>query len=132
MRNKQNVPPVPAELSFLQVTCGLILFFFSTKYHQNIVFIIYIITNADETKQMAQWPSEARTQENHKQKAQPQTLIVIRFTEQTQNPIQRQEGEITAKVRQPELSFLYATRRLVLFYVSTRANTKSRHNNCQI
>ena len=90
-----TTPTTPADLAFLKATCRLVLFFFSTKYHQNIV-------------------------------------KGIRFTDQTPNPIQTQEEEITAKVRQPELSFLYATRRLVLFYIFTRANTKSRHNRCQI
>ena len=46
----------------------------------------------------------------------------IQVTEQTQNQIQTQEGEITPKVRKPELSFLYATHCLVLFYISTKHN----------
>ena len=33
---------------------------------------------------------------------------------------QIQEREITPKVRKAELSFLYATRRLVLFYISAK------------
>ena len=31
----------------------------------------------------------------------------------------KQDGEITPKLRKPELSLLYATRHLVLFYIST-------------
>ena len=78
-------PPLPTlqELSFLQVTCRIILFYISTKYHQNIV-------------------------------------KGIQLTERTQNLIQTQEGKITPKVRKPELSFLYATCHLVLFYISTK------------
>ena len=41
-------------------------------------------------------------------------------TELTQNQIQTHEGEITPKVRKPELSFLYAKRHLVLFYISNK------------
>ena len=33
--------------------------------------------------------------------------------------MQTKEGDITPKVRKPELSFLYATRHFVLFYIST-------------
>ena len=42
----------------------------------------------------------------------------IQVTERTRNQIQSQ-GKITAKVRKPELSFLYTTCHLVLFYIST-------------
>ena len=41
-------------------------------------------------------------------------------TEQTQNQIQTQNGEITTKVRNPKLSLLYMTHRLVLFYISIK------------
>ena len=44
----------------------------------------------------------------------------IRVTEQTQNLFQTKQREITPKVRKPELSFLYLTSRLVLFYNSTK------------
>ena len=36
------------------------------------------------------------------------------------NHCQTLQREITPKVRKAELSFLYATRRLVLFYISTK------------
>ena len=44
----------------------------------------------------------------------------IQVTEQTQNQIQTQKGEMTPKVIKPELSFLFATRHLILFYSSTK------------
>ena len=59
------------------------------------------------------------------------------------NHCQTKQREITPKVRKSELSFLYATRYLVLFYISTkyhknskgsltyRADTKSMENRCQ-
>ena len=72
-----------AGLSFLYVTCCLVLFYISAKYHQNI----------------------------------PKGIPV---TEQTRNLFQTKQREITPKVRKPELSFLYATCLLVLFYVSTK------------
>ena len=70
-------------MSFLYATCRLVLFYFSTKYHQNI-------------------------------------LKGIRVTEQTRNLFQTKQREITPKVRKPELSFLYATRPFILFYISTK------------
>ena len=77
-------PPNPhLNPTFLKVTCRLVLFYISTKYHQNIV-------------------------KN------------IRDTERTGNKIQTQEGEIDQKVREPELSFLYTTCHLILFYISTK------------
>ena len=49
----------------------------------------------------------------------------IRITERTRNQIQTQGGgEIAPEVNKPELSFLYATRRYVLFYISTKKNIK--------
>ena len=72
-----------AELSFLYGTRHLILFYISTKYHQNI----------------------------------PKG---IRVTEQTRNFFQIKQRVITPKVRQPELSILYAPRHLVLIYISTK------------
>ena len=60
----------------------------------------------------------------------------------TRNLFQTKQREITPKLRKPELSFLYATHRLVLFCISTKyhknipkgikAGTKSMHNHCQI
>ena len=48
----------------------------------------------------------------------------IRVTERTQNRFLKiKQREITPKVRKPELLFLYATRRLVLFYISTKYHT---------
>ena len=44
----------------------------------------------------------------------------IWVTERTRNPFQTKQKEITPKVRKPELSFLYKTRRLVLFYISIK------------
>ena len=66
----------------------------------------------------------------------------IPVTEQTRNLFQTKQREITPKVRKPELSFWYVTRRLVQFYISTkyhknipdntyRADTKSMDNHCQ-
>ena len=45
---------------------------------------------------------------------------VIQVTERTRNQIQTQEGEITLKVRMPELSFLYTTCHLILFYIAPK------------
>ena len=72
-----------AELSFLYVTCRLVLFYISAKYHRKI------------TKS-------------------------IPDTEQTRNLFQTKQRVITPKVRKPELSFLYATRPLVMFYMSIK------------
>ena len=44
----------------------------------------------------------------------------IPVTEWTQNQLLTQVGEITPKVRKPELSFLYTISHLVLFYISTK------------
>ena len=44
----------------------------------------------------------------------------IPVTEWTRNLFQTKQREITPKVRKQELSFLYATRHLVLFYISTK------------
>ena len=44
----------------------------------------------------------------------------IPVTEQTRKLFQTKQREITPKVRQPELSVLYATSGLVLFYISTK------------
>ena len=44
----------------------------------------------------------------------------IPVTEQTRNLFQTKQMERTPKVRKPELSFLYATCHLVLFYISTK------------
>ena len=44
----------------------------------------------------------------------------ILVTEQTRNLFQTKQREITPKVRKKDLSFLYATRHLVLFYISTK------------
>ena len=41
------------------------------------------------------------------------------------NLFQTKQREITQKVRKPELSFLYATRHLVLFYISTKNHYKN-------
>ena len=72
-----------AELSFLLGTHCTVLFYSSTRYHQNI-------------------------------------LKGIPFTEQTRNLFQTKQRKTTPKVRKRELSFLYATGRLVLFYISTK------------
>ena len=72
-----------AELSFLYETRRLILFYISTKYHQN--FKEYSSYRADTT-------------------AISKTKL----------------KEITPKIWKPELSFLHATSRLVLFYISTK------------
>ena len=45
---------------------------------------------------------------------------VIQVTERSWNQIQIQEGEITPKVRKLDLSFLYASLCLVLFYISIK------------
>ena len=44
----------------------------------------------------------------------------IPVTEQMRNLFQTKQREITPQVRKPELSFLYATLRPVLFYISTK------------
>ena len=44
----------------------------------------------------------------------------IRVTERTRNLFQTKQREITPKSRKPELSFLYMTCRLVLFFISTK------------
>ena len=44
----------------------------------------------------------------------------IPVTEQTRNLYQTKRREIAPKVRKPELPILYATRCLVLFYISTK------------
>ena len=44
----------------------------------------------------------------------------IRVTERTQKLFQIKQRVITPKVRKAELSFLYMTRRLVLFYICTK------------
>ena len=44
----------------------------------------------------------------------------ICVTEQTRNLFQIKQRVVTPKVRKAELSFLYVTRRLVLFYISTK------------
>ena len=44
----------------------------------------------------------------------------IPITEQKINLFQTKQREITPKVRKVELSFLYTTRYLVLFYISTK------------
>ena len=44
----------------------------------------------------------------------------IRVTEWTQNLFQIKQRVITPKVRKAELSFLYMTHHLVLFYISTK------------
>ena len=72
-----------AELSFLYGTHHLVLFYSSSRYHQNI-------------------------------------LKGIPVTEQTRNPFQTKQREINPEVRMPELSFLYTTHHLVLFYISTK------------
>ena len=64
------------------MTCRLILFYISTKYHQNITKGIWV-------------------------------------TARIQNLFQTKQREITPKVRKPELLFLYMTRCLVPFYIST-------------
>ena len=61
----------------------LVLFYSSTRYHQNI-------------------------------------LKGILVAEQTRNLFQTKQREITPKIRKPGLSFLYSTRRLVLFYISIK------------
>ena len=43
----------------------------------------------------------------------------ICVTEQTQNQIQTQGGEVTPIVRKPKLSVLYMTRHLILLYFAT-------------
>ena len=47
----------------------------------------------------------------------PKDILV---TEQTRNLFQTKQREITTKIRKPGLSFLFATRHLVLFYISTK------------
>ena len=44
----------------------------------------------------------------------------IPVTERTGNLFQTKQRDITPKLKVPELSFLYATRCLVLFYISTK------------
>ena len=44
----------------------------------------------------------------------------IPVTEQTRNLFQTKQRDITPKVRKPELSFVYVTLHLVLFYISTK------------
>ena len=65
------------------VTCRLVLFYISIRYHQNI-------------------------------------LKGIPVTEQTRNLFQTKQREITPKVKKPDLSFLYVTCGLVLFYICTK------------
>ena len=47
-------------------------------------------------------------------------LKSIRVIERTWNLFQTKQREITPKIRKPQLSFLYVTHRLVLFYISTK------------
>ena len=71
-----------AELSFLYMTCRLVLFYISTKYHQNI----------------------------------PNSYQV---TERTQNLLKNTKGN-NSKSKTAIVVILVLTRRLVLFYISTK------------
>ena len=70
-------------------TRRLVLFLISTKYHNNIPKGI----------RLTGW-----------------TLNQLKKT--TKKP-QKKQRDITPEIRKPELSFLYATCRLILFYIST-------------
>ena len=84
IEQREIMPKVrKADLSFLYTTRHLVLFYISTKYHQNIPKDIQVI------------------QSGHK----------IYF---------KRNREIIPKVRKSELSFLYMTCGLVLFYISTK------------
>ena len=78
-------------LSFLYVKCHLVLFFITTKYHQNIqrVFYLHSYSKGSLTYSV-------------------DTMLMSNIT----------KGD-NAK-RMVELSFLYATCRLVLLYISTQ------------
>ena len=122
-----------AELSFLYATRRLVLFYIPSKYHRNIPKG-YLSYRAD-TKSF----SNKTKGDNSKSKKGKVVILVrdtssgpvlhffhrnipkgIRVTERTQNLFQIKQRVITPKVRKAELSFLYATRRLVLFYISTK------------
>ena len=110
------------------------LFFISTKYNQNTEKGIRVIerTGNQIQTQDGEITPKVRKQEFSFLYATCQLILFIstkyhqnilkgmHVTERTWNQIKTQEGEITPKVRMPTLSFLYVTRCLVLFYISTK------------
>ena len=98
------------KLSFLYVTCRLVLFFITYKYHQNI----------PENVRLTEWTLNQCIISVKYAKYHRNIPKGIPVTEQTRNLFQTKQRELTPKVRKAELSFLYPTRHLVLFYISTK------------
>ena len=124
-----------AQLSFLYATCRLVLFYISAKYHPNIPKGIPVI---EQTRYIFQTQQREITPKVRKpvlsflyathylvlfyisatyHRNIPKSIPV---TEQMRNLFQTKQREVTPKVRKPELSILYATHQLVLFYISTK------------
>ena len=113
----------------------LVLFYISTKYHQNIVKGIQVTEQTQNLFQTEEGEISPKVRKpelsflyaschlvlfSHFYKVSSKYSSGYSFTEQTRNQIQTQEGELIPKVRKPKLSFLYVTRPLVLFYISTK------------
>ena len=107
----------------------------STRYHQNILKGISITEQARnlfQTKQRETTPKVSKAELSFLYETRHLVLFFISanyhwnipksipVTEQTRNLFQTKQREITPKVRKPELSLLYATSHLVLFYISTQ------------
>ena len=117
------------ELSFLYATRHLILFYISTKYHK-IFQRVFVLQSGHEIN--AYSLSNITKGDNAKSK-KDRVVILVRDTSSCpvlyfiQVPSKYSEGyssyrENTKSIsnKKVELSFLYATRRLVLFYISTK------------
>ena len=124
-----------AELSFLYAICHLVLFYISTKYHQNILKGIQV---TELTRN--QFQKQTMGDNSKRKKAR----VVIPLCDVSSRPVphfyqvssKSSEGYSTyrahctitvkynkgrtPKVRKSELSFLYATHRLILFCISTK------------
>ena len=124
-----------AELSFLYATSHRVLFYISAKHHRNILKGIPVTEqtrNLFQTKQREIAPKVRKPELSFlyatrhlilfyiSAKHHRNILKGIPVTEQTRNLFQTKQREIAPKVRKPELSLLYATRHLVLFYISTK------------
>ena len=118
------------ELSFLYATRHLILFYISTKYHK-IFQKVFVLQSGHEIN--AYSLSNITKGDNAKSK-KDRVVILVRDTSSCpvlyfiQVPSKYSEGyssyrENTKSISNKtkvELSFLYSTRRLVLFYISTK------------
>ena len=129
-KGKINPKVRKPESSFLYPTCHLALFYISAKYHQNIPKGIRVTERAQNQIHTRRGSKKARVII-----LVPETSLIlfyistkyhqnipkgIRVTERTRNQFQTtNQREITPKVRKPELSFLYASHHLILFYIST-------------